>query len=171
MLQLYYFQEQRSQRGKGLLKRKMASPISGASSSKSKEKMYLLSDVCEEYMDATVEELLAAAYLNILNSSSNSSMQGGSEPIEHSEFSSDYVDPKEEQEMVEEFLDSSYKNLLNHFNEKENLPQGNCNILVYYLTWTKFSYKIVGFNVVLSIVFNHLEHLQWLSMFNYYLKM
>jgi hypothetical protein len=40
-------------------------------------------------------------------------------------FSSDYVDPKEAREIVEEFLGTSYNNLLNHFNEEENVPQGN----------------------------------------------
>jgi hypothetical protein len=40
-------------------------------------------------------------------------------------FSSDYVDPKEACEMVEEFLGTSYNNLLNHFNDEENVPQRN----------------------------------------------
>jgi hypothetical protein len=40
-------------------------------------------------------------------------------------FSSNYVDPKEAREMVEEFLGTSYNNLLNHINEEENVPRRN----------------------------------------------
>lgn len=83
------------------MKRKMTSPTSGSSSSssKSKEKMCFSYDVCES----------------------------SSELKRHSEFSSDNVDPKVliTRKVAEEFLDTSYKNLLNYFNHKENVSQGN----------------------------------------------
>jgi hypothetical protein len=94
----------------------MTSPISGSSPSKSKEKMcFSSSDVCEEYMTSTVEELLAAAYMNLLNSSKE----------QHEEFLLDCMDSEVAHEMVEEFLDSAYNNLLNYFNDEKNVPQGN----------------------------------------------
>jgi hypothetical protein len=61
----------------------MTSPISGSSHSKSKEKMcFSSSDVCEEYMTITVEELLAVACMNLLNFSKE----------QHEEFLSDCMD-------------------------------------------------------------------------------
>jgi hypothetical protein len=64
------------------------------------------SDECEEYMTATVEELLAVAYMNLLNFLKE----------QHEEFLFDSMDSEVACEMAEEFLNSTYNNLLNYFN-------------------------------------------------------